>query len=113
MNGGDAIPIVGDDGGLPAWSPDGKQIVYQKEVDGQKQLFLIAPDGSGKKQITSGPSMHVDANWSPDGRYIFYRSPEGGTWAIWRMNTDGSNRVKLLDNVAPVNWPYERLSISR
>lgn len=113
INGGDAIPIVTDDGGLPAWSPDGKWIVYQKDVDGQKQLFLISPEGSGKRQLTSGPAMHVDAAWSPDGGYIFYRTPEGGSWGIWRMNVDGSNRVKLIDNVPPVNWPYERLSISR
>lgn len=113
VNGGDAIPIVTDDGGLPAWSPDGNWIVYQRDVNGQKQLFLVAPDGSGNKQLTSGPAMHVDANWSPDGNYILYRSPEGGTWAIWRMNIDGSNKVKLIDNVPPVNWPYERLSVSR
>ncbi len=113
INGGDAIPVATDDGGLPAWSPVGDKIVYQKDVDGQKQLFVINADGSGKKQLTQGPALHVDANWSPDGAYIFYRSPEGGNWAIWRMNADGSNRVKLLDNVAPVNWPYERLSISR
>ena len=84
INGGDAIPIVGDDGGLPDWSPDGKRIVYQKEVDGQKQLFLINPDGSGKKQLTSGAAMHVDAAWSPDGAYIYYRATEGGSWGIYR-----------------------------
>ena len=113
INGGDAIPIVGDDGGLPDWSPDGKRIVYQKEVDGQKQLFLINPDGSGKKQLTSGAAMHVDAAWSPDGAYIYYRATEGGSWGIYRMNADGTNPIKLLDNVPPVNWPYERLSVSR
>ncbi len=113
INGGDAIPIITDDGGLPAWSPDGKRIIYQKEVDGQKQLFLINPDGTGKKQLTSGAAMHVDAQWSPDGAHIYYRSPQGGTWGIWRMNSDGTGAAKLIDNVAPVNWPYERLSISR
>jgi Tol biopolymer transport system component len=109
----DAIAVITDDGGLPAWSPDGKKIVYQKEIDGQKQLFLIHPDGSGKKQLTTGAALHVDANWSSDGNFIFYRSPEGGTWAIWRMNADGTNPVKLIDNVVPVNWPYERLAVTR
>ena len=109
--GGDAVPIVTDDGGLPSWSPDGKRIVYQKDVDGQKQLFLINPDGTGKKQLTSGAALHVDANWSPDGNFIFYRSPEGGQWGIWRMNADGSNPVKIANDMPPGDWPYDRIAV--
>lgn len=112
-NGGDPIPVVGDDGDLPDWSPDGKRIVYQKEQDGGKQLFVINVDGTGKKQLTSGAAMHVDAAWSADGNYIFYRSPEGGAWGIWRMNSDGSNPIKLADNMVPVSWPQERLAVTR
>jgi dipeptidyl aminopeptidase/acylaminoacyl peptidase len=111
--GGSITAIVTDGGGAPVWSPDGKKIVYQVEVDGQKQLFTINPDGTGKKQLTQGPSMHVDAAWSSDGNFIFYRSPESGTWAIWRMNADSSNRVKLIDNVPPVDFAFERLAITR
>ncbi len=111
--GGDAIPIVTDDGGLAAWSPDGKRIVYQKDEGGQKQLFMINADGTGKKQLTSGVALHVDANWSPDGNFIFYRSPEGGTWAIWRMNADGTNPVKLADNLPPGDWPYDRIAVTK
>ena len=111
--GGAIIAVVTDGGGAPVWSPDGKKIVYQADIDGQKQLVIIGPDGSGKTQLTQGPSMHVDAGWSSDGNFIFYRSPESGTWAIWRMNSDGSNRVKLIDNVGPVDFAHERLAVSR
>jgi hypothetical protein len=96
-----------------SWSPNGRQIVYQKDVNGQKQLFLVNADGTGGKQLTSGANLHVDATWSLDGNFIFYRSPEGGAWAIWRMNADGSNRVKLIDGVPPVDWAFEKLAVSR
>ena len=111
--GGSIIPVVTDGGGAPVWSPDGKKIVYQADIDGQKQLVIINPDGSGKTQLTHGPSMHVDAAWSADGNFIFYRSPETGTWAIWRMNSDGSNPVKLIDNAGPVDFAFERLAATR
>lgn len=111
--GSEAVPVITDDGGLANWSPDGRRILYQKEVDGQKQLFVINVDGSGKKQLTSGAFMHVDGAWSTDGNFIFYRSPEGGTWGIWVMTADGANPRKLIDNVVPVNWPYERLAVSK
>ncbi len=110
--GGDAIPIITDDGGLPAMSPDGKRILYQKD-DGQKQLFIINSDGSGKQQLTSGAALHVSANWSPDGNFIFYRSPEGGQWGIWRMNADGSNPVKIANDMPPGDWPYDRIAITK
>jgi TolB protein len=110
--GGDAIPIVIDGGGLPAWSPDGKKIIYQTEIDGQKQVFSINPDGSGKKQLTSGAAMHVSPAWSADGKYIYYRTPEGGSWGIWRMNADGSGPVKLAGDVPPVNAGRERIAIT-
>ena len=111
--GGDAIPIVTDDGGLPAFSPDGKTILYQKDADGAKQLFLINADGSNKKQLTSGAAMHVSANWSADGNFIFYRSPEDGTWGIWRMNLDGSNKVKIASDMPPGDWPYDRITVTK
>ncbi len=111
--GGEAIPIINDGGGLPAWSPDGKKIIYQSEIDGQKQIFAINPDGSNKKQLTSGAAAHVSPAWSADGKYIYHRTPEGGSWGIWRMNADGSGPVKLIGDVPPVNGGHERISVSR
>ena len=111
--GSEAVKVVTDDGGLPAWSPIDNRIVYQKDVDGQKQLFIVNADGSGKKQLTQGPNMHVSPVWSPDGNYIFYRSPEGGDWGIWVMGADGTGARKLLGGVPPVNWPYERLATTK
>lgn len=111
--GGEAAPIITDDGGLAAFSPDGKSILYQKDVDGAKQMFLINSDGSGKKQLTAGAAMHVSGNWSPDGNFIFYRSPEGGQWGIWRMNADGSNPVKIANDMPPGDWPYDRIAVSK
>lgn len=111
--GSEAVKLMTDDGGLAAWSPTGNRIVYQKEIDGQKQLFIVNADGSGKKQLTQKPGIHVSATWSPDGNFIFYRSDEGGDWGIYVMGADGSNPRKLIGGVVPVNWPYERLAVTK
>jgi Tol biopolymer transport system component len=105
--------IVKELGTDPAWSPDGTKIVYQADVDSIKQLFTVNADGTGKKQLTSGTDTHVDAAWSPDGGTIFYRASVAGSWGIWKMNADGSNQVKLLGDVTPVDWAYERLAVTR
>jgi len=59
----------------PAWSPDGRQLVY---VDGGStssavasrygNLFVIGDDGSGDRRLTSSPD--ADPDWSPDGREV-------------------------------------------
>ena len=112
LGGDEGTMIVKELGTNPAWSPDGNKIVYQADVDSIKQLFVVNIDGTGKKQLTRGTSPHVDAAWSPDGSAIFYRSSQGGDWGIWKMNAGGSNPVKLIGNVEPVDWAYERLAIA-
>jgi dipeptidyl aminopeptidase/acylaminoacyl peptidase len=111
---------LGGDGGTkviwelasnPAWSPDGKKIAYQAEADGVKQLYAINPDGTGKKQLTTGAAIHVGAQWSPDGSALYYRSTEGGIWSIWRMNVDGSSPLKLAHDLPAVDWAYERIAV--
>ncbi len=111
--GGELVPVVGDVASNPAVSPDGKRILYQAKALGVEQIFIVNEDGLEKKQLTAGASLHVDAQWSPDGTSIFYRSPEGNNWSIWRMNPDGSNKTRLpIDNVPPVDWPFEKLAIT-
>lgn len=113
LGGDSGTKVVGDLATSPAWSPDGKKIVYQADVDGVKQLFTINPDGTGKKQLTTGTSLHVGAQWSPDGSTIFYRAAEGGNWGIWKMNADGSNQTKIANDYPPVDWAYERLALGK
>ena len=104
---GSVTPIITDGGALPAVSPDGTRIVYQK-TSGSSQLFVVSVDGKSGKALTTGSHNHGDATWSPDGKFIFYRSDESGTWAIWRMDADGSHPTMLplpagMTSLAPVN----------
>ena len=36
----------------PAWSPDGKKIVFQSQHSGRFELYLMNPDGSGVRRLT-------------------------------------------------------------
>jgi Tol biopolymer transport system component len=105
--------VIGEMGGNPSWSPDGKRIVYHADTDTVKQMFIVNADGSGRKQLTGGEAIHVDPHWSPDGNWIYYRSPEGGAWGIWRMNPDGTGTVRVAESGPPTEWAYERLAVSR
>lgn len=63
-----------------AVSPDGKKIVFTSLRDGDLDLYLMAPDGTGVRRITDREGFDGGPFFSWDGRYIVYRShyPEPG-----------------------------------
>jgi len=88
-------PIVRD--GAPSWSPDGKQIVFYGEHEGQPaDLFVMNADGSDVRQLTRTPVAEGYPAWSPDGKHIAYEAdnPEGN-FDIYLMNADGTDSHRL------------------
>jgi eukaryotic-like serine/threonine-protein kinase len=91
-----AKPITSDGrGGAPTWSPDGR-IVYFSYSDGN--IWLMGPDGSNPKQLTSNAGGNFFPRVSPDGRYIVFLSDRTGSGQIWRMDGDGNNPKQLTDS---------------
>lgn len=68
------------------WSPDGKQLVYQK--DDAVRLYELDNDRSDA--IAKG----TDPTWSPDGNWIAFRDRE----TYYAMHADGSGRKELFHN---------------
>ena len=107
--------VTRDNGGNAQWSPRGDKIVYQARDDANNnQVFVVNPDGSGKKQLTTGKNNDGQPTWSRDGGTIFWRSDQNGTaWAIMAMNADGTNPRRLIPNVSPDPnlWGWEGLTV--
>jgi len=103
--------ITSDAGGNPQWSPQGNKIVYQ--VGSPPNIFVVNPDGTGIKPLTSGTGNQGQPTWSSDGNYIFWRSDqEGKGWAIFSMRADGSERRLIVNNVPPDGERWGRESLS-
>ncbi len=58
----------------PAFSPDGKQVVYISDLTGEEELFLKNADGSGDaKQLTKdNKGFRKQPKWSPDGTHLIF-----------------------------------------
>ena len=56
----------------PAWSADGRQILYGGPYGRDVQLFVANFNGEGKQKITSGAAVNSYASWSPEGSYIAF-----------------------------------------
>lgn len=79
----------------PAWSPDGKRIVFECDCNGKFAIYTINADGTGLKKLTDDNSDNGQARWSPDGKKIVFYSRRDGNQQIYLMDADGSNQRRL------------------
>jgi len=89
----------------PAWSPDGTKIAFVTGRDGNREIYLMNPDGSGQVNLTNSPAFESTPVWSPDGSRIAFVSDRDGNLEIYAMNTDGSGQVNLTGSPADESSP--------
>ncbi|MFB0536563.1 MAG: hypothetical protein ACETWR_16460, partial [Anaerolineae bacterium] len=82
---------------MPAWSPDCTRIAFAREEDGNWDVYVIKPDGSGRRRLTSDGAIEFAPVWSPGGDLIAFLSNRDGRWAIWVINPSGQNLRKLIE----------------
>ena len=79
----------------PAWSPDGKTLAVSLSREGGSQIFLVNPDGSGARRITTSSAIDTEPRYSPDGRWIYFTSDRGGSPQVYRMTATGSDPQRV------------------
>ena len=82
----------------PAWSADGKQIVFVTDRDGNKEIYVIKADGTQAINLTHNAYDDETPACSPDGSAIAFSSYRDGNWEIYVMGTDGANPKRLTQS---------------
>jgi TolB protein len=101
----------------PVWSPDGDWIVFYSDRDGDAEIFLINPDGSGLRQLTDNSIDDYSPGWSPGGEKIVFSSdgeisvmssdgmglqsltePPEGVWDSFPAYSPGGDQILFLSN---------------
>jgi TolB protein len=108
--GGSIIYSVPIEGGIPkqitprgpsyfhGWSPDGKDMVFCGERNGEFDVYKVSAEGGKEIRLTTTPGLDDGPEYTPDGQYIYFNSVRSGLMQIWRMKPDGSGQEQITND---------------
>ena len=81
-------------------TPNGGLLTFSSTRDGNAEIYVIRPDGTGERRLTSHAALDAEPTWSPDGTKIAFTSSRTGNGDIYVMNADGSGLTRLTTDNA-------------
>ena len=95
VNGGSAIRLTSNEGyeSLPHFSPDGSQIAFTAEYDGNTDVYVIPSEGGEPLRLTWHPGGDFVQGWTPEGKILFRSGRQGRptqTNKLYSVSVQGS-----------------------
>ena len=56
----------------PIWSPDGKQIAFASDRNGNFDLFVMPSNGGTAQCLTTHSASEIPSAFTPDGKYVLF-----------------------------------------
>ncbi len=89
-----------------SFSPDGQQIVFTEQINGNSNVALInALKGVAIQQIANSTSDEAGATFSVDNQDVFFSKKEGQRQYIWKFNVKTSLLTQYSEGFTPVMTP--------
>ena len=87
--GGDARRLTTGVGleSYPVFSPDGEQIAFAGEYEGNLDVYVVPTAGGVPRRLTHHPDPDVPVGWIPDGKSIVFRSTRASYARFIRLFT--------------------------
>ena len=85
----------------------GGRIAFVSNRTGQRDLYVILPEGSGLSRLTDSPGDEFYPAWSPEGdrlAFTYWVPKQIVDSGVFVMNADGRGRYKILDQGWNPDW---------
>ena len=57
----------------PSWSPDGRSILFSRDVGNKSQAYIMKLNGGEPMALTTSSRGVINPVWSKDGQFVFYQ----------------------------------------
>lgn len=81
-------------------SPDGTEIVFVSDRDGNDEIYIMDIYGNNLRKLTNNNHPDFSPSWSPDGTKIAYVSGTASNFDIHIMNTSGGDTLNITQSSA-------------
>ncbi|WP_420583408.1 TolB family protein [Reichenbachiella sp.] len=68
-----------------SYSPDGTQILFASNRNGNWDVFLMNADGNHVRQLTTENFDERRPSWHPNGRYVLFESNQSGKFELFQI----------------------------
>ena len=97
------VPGTGNGDFNPIWSPDGKQIVFNRGM-GIFDLFIVNPDGSDMRQLTHGGVQEWPVGWLPTAALLYTVPGRENEYTIYQVDVQsGESQEFSSDNLESIS----------
>jgi len=114
--------------GSPAWSPDGKEIIFAMGASFNNpfdplQIWIMDKDGNNQRKLTNDSPNKGAPQFSPDGKIILYLATESelphtssAVYDLWVMKAGGSGQKQITDleyprSIGVYSWSPQRSEV--
>ena len=71
----------------PLFSPDGQQIAFRGEYEGNADVYVVPVTGGQPARLTFHPDADIPVGWTPDGKSIVFRTTRDSYSRFTRLFT--------------------------
>ena len=108
-DGGEAVRLTSQDSYecSPVWSPDGKQIAFASDRNGNFDLYVMSSQGGTARRLTFHSNAEIPSAFTPDGDYVLFSAsiqdpaasalfPKSGMTELYRVPVSGGRTEQVL-----------------
>lgn len=97
------------------FSADGNYLAYDLpagDSEQQRDIYLMAADGSREAPLVVHPSQDAVLGWSPDGKQLLFASDRSGSMGLWSQRVAGGLAHGSPELLKPDIGEFKSLGIS-
>lgn len=85
-------------------SPDGMELAYCAERNGEYDIYTIPAVGGNETRLTTAKGLNDGPEYDSDGAYIWFNSVRTGRMQAWCMKADGTEQTQITDDPHWNTW---------